>query len=181
MLKKEKVRTCDILVFHDTGILGKFDHSYGHVAVVSQVDPDGKIHIIEAHLSTKDDAGVNQSGILEKTLSPKFYKVIEVMRYFEDIDQISRQIFIEKCRKSLVGKVRYGLERCPQLWIYSNILRPLGLGNLSGFHNKHSEVCSTWPQEYFEKWLGIDVIPELNDVMGTPSSYMNTKALVHIC
>ncbi len=175
-----KLQTCDILVFKNSGPIGWFDHGYGHIAVVSSII-NNDVYVIEAHLWTKDMNGKMVSGILERKLRVEEYKDITIRRYIEPIATLDRYLFIEKCRKDLVGKVWYDLFSFPRLWFWGSILKPLGLGNLdTNVHASHGEVCSTWPQEYMVKWLGVDPLPDLEDDAGTPSAYMETKALVTI-
>ena len=181
MLKQSLVNTGDMLAFKDKGFIGFFSAGYGHIAIVSEIEPSGTIHIIEAHLDTQNDKGEKVSGVLEKTLNEKWYSDIEVYRVKGGLNLQQQLKLIAGLRKDYVGKTKYNLASFPMLWFYSTILKPIGLGNLAPEHKKHSEVCSTLPHEAYKKYLNIDVLPELAEDVGTPGDYPHSSALFKVC
>lgn len=180
MLDRKLAQVGDICVYKNRGWLGFFCDGYGHIAVVSETIP--KIKIIEAHLSAYDDTGKKVSGILEKTLNQKWDTEIELYRIKQGLSARDKRVFISRVRTELVGKVKYDIESFPSLWIWSNILRPIGLGNLTPITNsRHKVVCSSWPHEYFKAYLGIDLFPALYDEAGDPGDYPYSPELFRVC
>jgi len=180
MLDRRLAQVGDICVYRNKGWLGFFCDGYGHVAVISEVVP--RIKIIEAHLSTDDDTGKKVSGILEKTLNPKWDREIELYRLKQGLSERDKRVFISRVRTDLVNKVKYDLESFPSLWLWSTILRPIGLGNMTPTtNNRHRVVCSSWPHKYFKEYLGVDLFPDLYDEAATPGDYPKSKKLFRVC
>lgn len=182
MLNREDVKKGDVLVYKGNGPIGVLAKGDEHVSLVYDVfkcDGHTVVKIIEAHLDTTDDDGKKVTGILTKTLNTKWDEIIDNYRLINELSEAEVDSAIKRTLETLVGKKTYDWLSFPRVWFWSMVLRPLGLGNIKPlFHSAHSEICSTWIQEdFFNKFLGIDLFPDLDNTVGIPSDYRTSPLL----
>jgi len=106
MFKLLEAQVGDLLFYKANNLLGyiigffsdpfhPFDKKVSHVSVISKIDEDGTVHIIEAHIN---------GGVVEKELNPKWYDNIIHMRLKRGLHEAEKAKLIKYFRDNHVGK-----------------------------------------------------------------------------
>jgi hypothetical protein len=182
LLNRDDIKKGDVLVYKGNGPIGMLAKGDEHVSTISDITKcDGHVvvEIIEAHLDTTDDEGKKVTGILKKTLNIKWDDIIDNYRLINEVSESEMDAAIKRVKETLVGKKQYDWLSFPRVWFWSVVLKPLGLGNIKPlFHSAHAEICSTWIQEeLYNKFLGIDLFPDLDNTVGIPNDYRHSPLM----
>ena len=139
-------------IFHPSRI------KVSHVSTISQIDNNGSINIIEAHIT---------SGVVEKTLNPKWYPNIIHGRYKYGISKMQKKILIQGMRNDVVGR-SYDALSFPSKFLRSIILpkeTPL-------LNDKGAFDCAECVDWSFLKFLKILLTPKINVHTASPMSIL---------
>ena len=176
MFDIKKVKVGDTLLYRGEGIVSDgvelfTGGKYSHDSIVSKIQDD-TVWIIESHIDT---------GVVEKILNPKWYKIIDIYRYNGKLKkgQMSKRI---QWLRSKIG-CKYGLGDFPAAFIHSVIGGIFHLPWLRKMkpilNNPDRYFCSELDATSWYK-IGINITPKVHYMNTTPNDMSKSKKLTRV-
>jgi len=147
-----------------------FREKISHVSIVSEILPDGTIKIIESHLWNTNDQGNHVSGVIEKTLNPKWFDKITLVRYRFELSDLQKIELIKQMKKNVVGRDYDAAS------FLSKFIRNLILPKETPLLNdKGAFDCAETITYSYMKFLYINLTPRVNIHTASPMSIRYSK------